>query len=57
MKVLLDVCIPRKLENSLSDHECLTVPEVKLAGMKNGELLSLAEQRGFEVFVTMDLAL
>jgi hypothetical protein len=54
MKVLLDECIPRKLKNSLSDHECRTVPEVGLAGMKNGELLSLAEQKGFEVFVTMD---
>ena len=30
------------------------MPEVGLAGMKNGALLSLAEQRGFEVFVTMD---
>jgi hypothetical protein len=54
MKVLLDECIPRKLKNVLLDHECRTVPEVGLAGMKNGELLSLAEQRGFEVFVTMD---
>jgi hypothetical protein len=25
-----------------------------LAGTKNGELLSLAEQRGFEAFVTLD---
>ncbi len=54
MKVLLDECIPRKLKNSLSDHECRTVPEVGLAGMKNGELLALAEGSGFDAFVTMD---
>jgi len=57
MKVLLDECIPRKLKNSLPDHECRTVPEAGLAGKKNGVLLSLAESRGFEVFVTMDRGL
>jgi hypothetical protein len=30
------------------------VPEAGLAGKKNGELLSGAEQAGFEVFVTLD---
>jgi hypothetical protein len=54
MKVLLDECIPRKLKNYLSDHECWTVPEAGFAGMKNGALLSLAEQGGFDAFVTMD---
>ena len=54
MKVLLDECIPRKFKHSLMDHECRTVPEEGLAGMKNGELLSLAELRGFEAFVTTD---
>ena len=54
MKVLLDVCIPRKLKNSLVDHECQTVPEAGLAGQKNGRLLSLAESAGSEVFLTMD---
>ncbi|MGD1094712.1 MAG: DUF5615 family PIN-like protein [Bryobacteraceae bacterium] len=57
MKVLLDECIPRKLKNSLPDHECRTVPEAGLAGKKNGVLLSLAESRGFEVFLTMDKGL
>ena len=54
MKLLLDECIPRKLKNSLSEHNCQTVPEAGLSGKKNGELLSLAEQSGFEVFVTLD---
>jgi hypothetical protein len=39
MRILLDECIPRKLKYEFSDHECQTVPEVGLAGKKNGELL------------------
>ncbi len=54
MKLLLDECEPRKLKNNLPGHECKTVPEAGLAGKKNGELLSLAEQAGFEVSVTID---
>lgn len=57
MKRLLDECIPRKFKNALSDHECRTVPEEGLAGTRNGELLSLAENAGFEVFLTLDLGL
>ena len=51
MKILLDECIPPKLKYSLLDHECHTVPEAGLAGRKNGFLLDLAEQAGFEIFV------
>ena len=54
MKLLLDECVPRKFKNALAEHECQTVPEAGLAGKKNGELLSLAEQSGFQVFLTLD---
>lgn len=54
MRILLDECVPRKLKNSIAEHDCRTVPEAGLAGEKNGELLALAERLGFEVFVTMD---
>ncbi|HTM39908.1 MAG TPA: DUF5615 family PIN-like protein [Terriglobales bacterium] len=54
MKVLLDECVPRQLKKNLTGHECRTVPEVGLAGKKNGELLSFAETAGFEVFITLD---
>jgi Domain of unknown function (DUF5615) len=57
MRVLLDECIPKKFKNSLIGHDCSTVPEVGLAGKKNGELLSLAEQSGFDVFLTLDKGL
>ena len=34
--------------------ECVTVPDAGWAGKKNGELLSLAEQAGFAVFLSLD---
>lgn len=54
MRILLDECIPRNLKNSLSIHDCRSVPEEGLAGRENGELLKLAEKRGFNVFLTLD---
>lgn len=54
MKILLDECIPRKLKPSFVAHDCQTVPEAGLEGKKNGELLSIAEGKGFEVFLTLD---
>ena len=54
MRILLDECIPRKLKNSLATHECCGVPDEDWAGKKNGELLTLAERSGFQVFITID---
>ena len=53
-KLLLDECIPRKFKSNLTGYDCLTVPEAGWAGKKNGELLSLAENAGFHVFVSLD---
>jgi hypothetical protein len=39
----------RKLKRYLPGHDCLTVPEAGFAGKRNGELLALAEQEGFDV--------
>jgi len=54
MKLLLDECVPRKFRNLLPGHDCRTVPEEGMAGKNNGELLSLAEKSGFQVFLTLD---
>jgi hypothetical protein len=54
MRVLLDECVPAGFGSYLVGHECVTVPSAGLAGTKNGELLVLAEQQGFEVFLTID---
>ena len=53
-KLLLDECIPRKFKSHLTGYDCLTVPEAGWAGKKNGELLSLAEHAGIQVFVSLD---
>jgi predicted nuclease of predicted toxin-antitoxin system len=54
MRVLLDECVPAKFAGYLAGHDRMTVPSAGLSGARNGELLSTAEQRGFEVFVTVD---
>ena len=56
-KLLLDECIPRKFKSHFSEYDCLTVPEAGWAGKKNGELLSLAENAAFQVFVSLDQGL
>jgi predicted nuclease of predicted toxin-antitoxin system len=55
MKLLFDECVSRLFKSGFTvhGHECFTVPEVGLAGRKNGELLTLAEGK-FDVFVTID---
>ncbi len=53
MRMLLDECVPRKLKRELTGHEVLTVTERGWSGVRNGQLLSLAESE-FDVFLTVD---
>lgn len=53
MKLLLDECIDRRLARELAVHEVKTVPQMGWFGVKNGELLALAEA-AFDVFITVD---
>ena len=53
MKVPLDECIDRRLARDIAGHDVKTVPQMGWAGIKNGDLLTLAEKQ-FEVFVTVD---
>jgi len=53
MRILIDECLPRKLKRELSEYTAFTVQEKGWAGMKNGELLSRAENE-FEVWLTAD---
>jgi predicted nuclease of predicted toxin-antitoxin system len=53
VKVLLDECVDRRFARDLIGHEVTTVPRKGWAGIKNGELLALAEQE-FDAFVTVD---
>jgi predicted nuclease of predicted toxin-antitoxin system len=54
MTLLIDECVDERLRNSFPGHDCQTARYAKLAGLKNGDLLSAAEAAGFEVLVTVD---
>lgn len=53
MDVLLDECIDQRLIRELPGHNVRSVPQMDWAGIKNGQLMALAEQQ-FDVFLTVD---
>ncbi len=53
MRVLLDECVDRRLGREIVGHDVQSVPDAGWAGIKNGELLRLAQSR-FDVFITTD---
>jgi hypothetical protein len=53
VKILLDECIDRRLAREFVDYEVKTVPQMGWAGIKNGQLLAVAETE-FDVFITVD---
>jgi predicted nuclease of predicted toxin-antitoxin system len=54
MKVLLDENLPHRLRHALPSHEVATAAYMGWTGVKNGELLKLAESSGFAVLLTAD---
>ena len=55
MKILLDESLPRKLKRSFpAEHEVFTVRDKGWLGQKNGALLKLMVEDGFDLFVTVD---
>ena len=54
MRILLDEQLPRQLAPYLVGHDVRTVQQESWAGLKNGELLTKAEDAGFSVFLTGD---
>ena len=54
MRVLFDQGTPVPLRQALTGHSVSTAYELGWATLKNGDLLSSAEERGFEVLVTTD---
>ncbi|HEY1949141.1 MAG TPA: hypothetical protein VGG97_19190 [Bryobacteraceae bacterium] len=57
MKILLDENMPHKLRGHLANHETVTAVYAGFGGLKNGFLLTAAEDAGFDVLVTGDLSL
>jgi predicted nuclease of predicted toxin-antitoxin system len=55
MKILLDESLPYKLRQSFpNEHQVFTVKDKGWLGEKNGALLKLMADDGFEVFITVD---
>lgn len=53
MKLLFDECIDRKFTREFVGYEVKTFPQMGWAGIKNGQLLTLAEAE-FDAFITVD---
>jgi hypothetical protein len=54
MRVLFDQATPVPIRRFLVGHAVRTAAEQQWETLGNGELLTVAEQAGFEVFVTTD---
>ena len=54
MKILLDHNLDRRLKKHLRGHEVATAFESGWADVQNGELLTLAEDNGFNILLTAD---
>ena len=55
MKLLLDESVPRRLGSSFPDSfEVRTVQHMGWAGAKNGDLLRMSAEHGFDAFLTVD---
>jgi predicted nuclease of predicted toxin-antitoxin system len=54
MRILLDECVNQRLRNYLPGHECQSARYAGFGGLKNGELLAVAEAGEFDVLLTVD---
>ena len=54
MKILLDECIPRKLKRDLKEFKVYSVFDFSWEGIKNGALLKLMVENGFDILLTID---
>jgi predicted nuclease of predicted toxin-antitoxin system len=54
LKILLDHNLDRRLKHYLTEYETATTQEQNWADVLNGELLTLAEENGFDVLLTAD---
>jgi len=53
VRILLDECVPWPLSQFLLGHQCSNPRKCGWAGVKNGDLLRLAEPN-FDLFITAD---
>jgi predicted nuclease of predicted toxin-antitoxin system len=57
MKLLLDENLPHDLRHFLPGHQTFTVAYMGWSGVKNGELLRLAADDGFDALLSLDSGL
>ena len=54
MRILIDECVPRRFVGVFSEYDAVSVPYMGWSGKKNGELLKLMLDAGFNIFITVD---
>ncbi len=54
MKILLDECVPERFRRCFPDHDVHSAKWAGFSGRKNGELLRLAAEAGYQVLLTVD---
>jgi len=54
MRILLDECVPVQVRQALPGHEVATTQGMGWRGLSNGNLLDVAEQADFTVFIVAD---
>ncbi|MEO8085779.1 MAG: DUF5615 family PIN-like protein [Bacteroidota bacterium] len=54
MKILLDECLPKRIKASLSSPEAKTVTEMGWNSLRNGQLMKVAIEQGFDMLLTID---
>lgn len=54
MRLLLDENLPKRLKLDFPDHEIFTVRDKGWNGIKNGQLLNLLLENGFDALFTFD---
>ena len=54
MKILLDECVTKHLKPHLSGYQVSTVRELGWNGVKNGKLMTLCVENGFDILLTID---
>ena len=54
MRILVDECLNWRLGRVLTGHYAISAQRMGWSGIKNGQLLALAEENQFDVFLTGD---
>ena len=54
MRLLLDENLPKRLKTDFTNHEIYTVRDKGWNGIKNGQLLQLMIENGFDALLTFD---